>query len=229
MMDKIIHNINKISHFCEDLIYCPEHGIMYQKDMSLSVDYGKEYFEKYIRYEDTPIARKLNFFRIKIAEKYSFNSLLDVGIGSGEFIKNFNGNRNVFGYDINAYAISWLKERKIYINPYKSIPSCVDCITFFDSLEHMKNPGCLLDRIKNDTYVIISIPIFKNLLNLKRSKHYRPNEHYYYFTLDGFVWYMEQKNFNFLEFCDCEIKAGREDIFTFVFIKNDINRSAKVG
>ena len=43
----------------QELNYCYENGIMYQRDMSVSVDYAEEYYEKYVSYENTEISKKL--------------------------------------------------------------------------------------------------------------------------------------------------------------------------
>jgi hypothetical protein len=77
-----------------------------------------------------------------------------------------------------------------------------------------------LQILKKDIYLFVSIPIFYNLNKVKESKHYRPNEHYYYFTSFGLINYMNDMNFKILEIQDFEIQSGREDIKTFVFKKH---------
>ena len=213
-MDPIIQKYNSVPF--SELSWCNDHGIMYQTDMSTSVDYAKDYYEKYISYEKTEIATKLNEGRTKITEKYC-NNLLDIGIGSGEFIKE--SKIPAYGFDINEIAVKWLKEIGLYVDPYNKMPD-VGGLTFWDSLEHIPNPNALLSLVKSKQYVFISIPIFDNLFNLKKSKHYRPNEHYYYFTANGIVKYMKDSGFSVVEIDDFEIKSGREDIMTFVFQKN---------
>lgn len=212
-MDKIIKKYKSIP-FCE-LRWCLQEEIMYQADMTQSVEYGEDYFKKYINYESTDIAKKLNEFRTKITEKYC-KSLLDIGIGSGEFIKSCN--IKVLGFDINPLAELWLKENNLFSNPYVEMPS-VEGLTFWDSLEHIPNPNDLLDLVKQGQYVFVSIPIFSDLLTLKNSKHYRPNEHYYYFTTKGMIKYMQDSGFQIIEIEDGETQAGRQDILTFVFQK----------
>jgi hypothetical protein len=213
-MDPIIKKYSSVPF--SELSWCNNHGIMYQTDMSTSVDYAKDYYEKYISYEKTEIATKLNEGRTKITEKYCEN-LLDIGIGSGEFIKE--SKITVYGFDINEIAVKWLKERGLYVDPYNKMPD-VGGLTFWDSLEHIPNPNALLSLVKSKQYVFISIPIFDNLFSLKKSKHYRPNEHYYYFTANGMLKYMKDSGFSVVEIEDFETKAGREDIMTFVFQKN---------
>lgn len=213
-MDKIIKNYNSVP-FCE-LRWCIKEDIMYQEDMSQSVEYGEDYFKKYINYESTDIAIKLNEFRTTITEKYC-SSLLDVGIGSGEFIKS--SNIKTFGFDINPLAKQWLKEKDLFQDPYIEMPN-VDGVTFWDSLEHIPVPCDILSLITKNQYAFISMPIFSDLLTLKSSRHYRPNEHYYYFTSKGMIQYMHDLDFSIVEIQDGETQAGREGILTFVFQKN---------
>jgi hypothetical protein len=214
IMDPIIQKYKSVPF--SELNWCNEHGIMYQRDMSKSVDYDKDYYDKYIGYEKTEIATKLNEGRTNITEKYC-GTILDIGIGSGEFIKE--SKIAVYGFDINEIAVKWLKELGLYVDPYAKMPN-FDGLTFWDSLEHIPNPHALLSLVKPKQYVFISIPIFDSLLNLKKSKHYRPNEHYYYFTANGMINYMKDLGFSAIEIDDFETKAGREDIMTFVFQKN---------
>ena len=58
-----------------------------------------------------------------------------------------------------------------------------------------------------------------NFPQIKNSKHYRPNEHYYYFTSYGLINYMKDSDFDLIKLDDFETKAGREEILTFVFVK----------
>ncbi len=189
-----------------------------QRDKSESVPYAEDYFNKYVAYENSEISKKLNQGRVQITEKYCKKALLDVGIGSGEFIKC--SKLKVYGTDINEVAIDWLKFHKLYVDPYKAVPSDVDGWTFWDSLEHFREPQDILTKIPEGNYVFISMPIFHNIMEVKASKHYRPNEHYYYFTSIGLMEYMKQGGFTLVEHNDQESKAGRDQILTFVFWKH---------
>ena len=191
--------------------------VAYQRDMSASVDYGQDYFSKYTSYEDTDISKRLNNFRTSITSKYC-NSVLDVGIGSGEFIKKYKN--KAFGYDINPYAIKILKQKNIYVDPYLDNLEGIDGFTMWDVLEHIKNPDILLNKIPKTKIVIVSIPIFDNILKVKQSKHYRPNEHYYYYTISGLINFFDQMKYTIIEVSDQESVCGRESITSFVFRKD---------
>lgn len=196
----------------EDLIYFD--GMAIQKDKTNIIEYDKDYFHKYVGYEGSPISVLLNESRVYITEKYCKGPLLDIGIGSGEFIKS--SKLKVYGFDINPLGVRWLKSRDLFLDPYEEV-SDVCGWTFWDSLEHFPEPQDILTRIQPGQYAFISIPIFENILEIKEWKHYRPNEHFYYFTTSGLIQYMTDCGFDFLEYNDEEIKAGRQDILTFVF------------
>ena len=126
-----------------ELDWSPCFQVAFQHDMSVSVYYDINYFDKYKNYENTPIARRINAFRTRITEKYC-RSLLDVGIGSGEFITR--SRIGYLGYDINEAGVAWLKERGLYANPYESFPG-VEGVSMWDTLEHIRDPTDLLVRI----------------------------------------------------------------------------------
>lgn len=205
-----------------DLMVELELGVAHQIGDIAPICYGKEYWEKYKGYEGSEISDRINSARVKLTEKYLLDKpfkkgILDIGIGSGAFIE-----RSViptFGYDINPYAVEWLKDRRLFIDPFDYCLNGFVGITLFDVFEHMIDPDLLLSRIGSGTYLFISIPIFDNLLKIHQSKHYRPNEHFWYFTAEGLCKWMKNWSFNILEISDAETRAGRDSILSFVFQK----------
>jgi len=210
-MDHIIKNY-KYAEFGE-LNYCFQNGIMYQRDMVVTALYQEDYFAKYRQYEGSEIARKLNLGRTQITEKYC-TFLLDIGIGSGEFIKQSSVDAK--GYDINPVAIAWLQEKQLYCEPKNF---CGNGWCFWDSLEHIPDPSKLLSLVSFGSFVFMSLPIFDDLLAIRKSKHYRPGEHLYYFTTNGLIGWMKEHGFETIEISDFETVAGRENILSFVFQK----------
>lgn len=214
-MDEIISSYP--ANEVKDLMFCTNVEIAYQKDMSESVIYDKDYFQKYINYEGTTLAKGLNLTRTSLVKKYCQDKdILDVGIGSGEFIKS--STNKVFGYDINQCGVNWLKQKGLFIDPFAELPDNIAGVTLWDALEHMKTPSTFLKLIKNKI-VFVSMPMFDDIIRLKSSKHYKPNEHYYYFSPSGFTRFVNDVGFEVLEQNDGETKVGRESIFTFVLIK----------
>lgn len=177
--------------------------------------YDKEYFDKYVGYESTEVGRGINNFRVRLTKSYDVGTVLDIGIGSGSYLKLLQLSAiRCRGYDINPVGIKWLNKHNLFCDAYEVDE--VDTMTFWDSLEHIKDFWKLLDRVKK--YVFISIPIFSDKKHIESSKHFRPDEHCWYFTKQCLMDLMAELGFKLCELRDNETtKYGREDILTFVF------------
>lgn len=186
-------------------------GIAYQKEMS-SIVYDESYFKKCAGY-DKEISDKVTKGRIDLVAKYHKGKMLDIGVGAGEFVKS---RHDTEGFDVNPYAVQWLKENSLYSENFESY----EAFSFWDTIEHVKEPNVYFKGIPKGSYVFVSIPIV-NLNFIRDSKHYRPNEHLYYFTEEGFVGWMRLYGFRLEETSRHEIEAGRQDILSFVF-KRDL-------
>lgn len=206
-----------IIHHKTGLLWDFDAGVGYFP-VELNGQYNREYWEKYVGYRSTPMGERLMRERALLVGRYipSDTVLVDIGIGAGHFIDVRNseckGFPKTFGYDVNLEAIRWLVDRRLWWDPYFMDPPNASC---WDSLEHMTRPSNFVNRVRG--YLFISIPIFRDLDHVLASKHFRRNEHFWYFTEDGLVQWMENKNFELLEANDIETKIGREDIGTFVF------------
>ena len=208
-MDRFIQRFPAVED--GDLMLCPEHGVAYQKDRTNLIAYDEAYYNKCASYEGQEIARKINEGRIALVDKWvGFASVVDVGIGSGEFIKL---RPNTYGQDVNPVAIEWLKREDLWARSLTGARGA----TFWDTIEHCPDPGQYLDQINLQGYAFFSIPIFYGLSAIRASKHYRPGEHLQYFEQEGFVRWMDLYGFALLEVDDFEIQAGRESIYSFAF------------
>lgn len=195
----------------DTLVWLPEKGWGYYNVRDSP--YDQSYLQNYIRLADTEIGKKLLDFRLSLVNSYARTSrIIDVGVGSGSFVR---ARRDTLGYDINPHAVEFLKKENLWCDYYNSI---VNNITCWDSFEHIKDSYSLLSRVLR--FVFISIPIFKDVDHVLRSKHFKKSEHCYYFTEKGLVTYMEEHDFRCLHVCYQEVKIGREDIGTFVFERN---------
>lgn len=194
-----------------DLALCREHGVAYQRDMTKLVAYDAPYYAKCLSYEDQKIALAINAGRIALVNRHvGTNRIVDVGIGSGEFIKK---RPDTFGHDINPVAIEWLKRNDLWAHRLGDFSGH----TYWDVIEHVPEPETYFRQIHLGAFLFTSIPIFYGLGGVRLSKHYRPGEHLYYFTEDGFVEWMNRHGFLLLERDDFEIRAGRESILSFAF------------
>lgn len=215
-MDGFISRFRK--EIDDDLIQCPDNGVAYQRDMSKRLAYDEKYFYNYVSREGTSIAKALTYGRAALVDKYlPGGRVLDVGVGSGEFIKK---RQNTFGYDVNHKAIRWLKYHNHWSDEFESFNG----FTFWDVIEHVCDPNEYFKKIPYGSYVFTSLPIFKELKKVRSSKHFKPGEHLYYWTEKGFIDWMRLYGFSLLETSSFETDAGREGITSFAFKKNLITK-----
>jgi SAM-dependent methyltransferase len=172
--------------------------------------YNEAYFKRYQEYAATAMGVALTSARMALVEKYwGTKPMVDIGIGSGQFVemRNRSGART-YGWDVNPAGLEWLRQRSLGRDPVGA-----DCVSMWDVLEHMHDYRPLINSIK--CMMFVSIPIFKDVKHVLQSKHYRKDEHVWYFTIDGFVRAMDDLNFTVVECNKMETKLGREDIYTF--------------
>lgn len=182
--------------------------------------YDKAYFEKYVGYAKTDMGRELTRLRVALVTKYAGDGpVVDIGIGCGQFVET-RGISNTFGYDVNPEGVRWLLDRGAWWDPYAYDPEHATC---WDSLEHMKRPGIFTRCVRK--YLFLSIPIFENKDHVLRSKHFRTDEHFWYFTRRGLLQWMRSHSFKLVEENRMEEELGREDIGTFVFERCDLQNS----
>ena len=175
--------------------------------------YDAAYFEKYVCYAQTEFGVQLNQARIDLVEKYCpLGSLVDVGIGSGQFMAAIGG----YGFDINPVAVKLLEDNGRILNPYTGQ---VDCATFWDSLEHIADIADILKNVKK--FCFVSIPIYEDLQHILSSKHYRPNEHCWYTTDEGFKLFMDAHGFSVVTQNTMETDLGRDGIGTYVLCRQE--------
>ncbi len=190
---------------------CMDEGIAYQADRDSQITYDAAYYDKCAGYEGQAIANKINAGRIEfVAKHFGGGRAVDVGIGSGEFIKRRG---NTYGHDVNPAGIEWLKRNDLWVEKITGFGA----VTMWDVIEHVEEPEFYLRQIGLHGMLFVSLPIVYALGAIRLSKHYRPGEHLYYFETDGFVSWMNLHGFMLLEMADFEIQAGRESIYSFAF------------
>jgi Methyltransferase domain len=156
--------------------------------------------------------------RCEFVERHYRGSLIDVGIGSGAFIEmRGHRQRTTYGYDINPAGVKWLEERMLLVDPHLV---SFGAMTLWDVLEHVADYRSLLRNVRE--WLFVSLPIFRDAAHVLRSKHFKPQEHFWYFTRDGLVYAMQQCGFLLVSDSSAETDLGREDIGMFAF-KRDSN------
>ena len=197
----------------EDFAWFPEKGMGHYPVKE--TPYDEAYFKKYQGYASTELGQQLNRARISFVNSfYAGFYLVDVGIGCGQFISGRN--RTAFGFDVNPVGIKWLNDRGLFLNPYEQE---IEAATFWDSLEHIEEPAKLLKNVSQ--WVFVSLPIFKDCDHVLKSKHFRKDEHIWYWTQPGFMSWMHEQGFSFQAHSTFEMDLGREDIQTFAFKRKE--------
>jgi hypothetical protein len=90
-----------------------------------------------------------------------------------------------------------------------------DAVTLWDVLEHIPNFQLLLANVHD--WVFLSLPIFYSAEHALSSKHFRPDEHCWFFERRGLVYAMNLCGFVLVSESNIETELGREDIGTFAF------------
>ncbi len=216
----------------DDLRICAR-GVAYQKDMTQRKEYGGNYFgyceEKYTN-ANPEMNQRLQKIRCDFVRRHYHGNLMDIGIGDGSFIKSRNSlglfEEKTFGHDNDPKALEWLKEKELILTDFWDT---IRAYSFWDVLEHLDMPETYLQRICRDSFVFVSIPIFESLKEIRKSIHYRPGEHLYYFTHEGFVNWMNRWGFSLIEHNTEETEAGRAQIGSYAFIKDGCDQNHLIG
>ena len=202
-----------------DLILAEHHGVAYQRDMSeRSTNYGNEYLVKVQAYEGTHIANAVNAGRVAFMLKHLApgSAVLDYGAGTGDFMRAASADFRMSGFEI----IPAMREKLIAEKKYAETARGFQAVTFWDVLEHLETPAIALRRVERDALVFCSLPCFVDLNEIRKSRHYRPGEHLYYWTVEGFIEWMDRRGFRILETSRHEMMAGRDSVVAFAFKKD---------
>lgn len=202
-----------------DLAICDARGVAYQRDMRVTVPYDENYFAKVQAYEGSDIAERVNAGRVALLSRHLARgaSVLDYGAGGGGFLRDArSAGFEVKGFDVMPQTALWLREAGLYADN----PADFAALCLWDTIEHLPNAEGILKRVPRGAHLFASIPVFEDLRAVRGSKHYRPGEHLYYWTETGFVDWMALWGYRLLEASDHEVKAGREKIGAFAFVRD---------
>jgi hypothetical protein len=198
-----------------DLMLCD--GVAYQADMSAGrVPYDDGYLAKIDAYEGTEIAQAVNAGRCALLARHLKDgaSVLDIGAGSGAFVRCARS----WGFEAHGFdVIPQAAERLHAAGLYAEGAQVFDAVTMWDVLEHIEDPQDVLATIRKGARLFVSLPVFADLTKIRESRHYRPGEHLWYWTADGFIAWMAKRGFRLLEQSEHETAAGRDSIGAFAF------------
>lgn len=207
----------------EGLVWLPERGVGFypvrEEDEPYRNADAEAYWNKYAEYSRTPLGEALTAARVELVRSWTLAPVIDIGIGCGSFIEAmYAGGATAYGHDVNPVAIEWLAQRGLWRDPWDEGMS-VEAVSLWDVLEHLSDPGALVGRVR--CYVFTSLPIFTSGEDVLRSKHFRRDEHRWYWTVDGLIRWMAHHGFECVEHDGRETKLGRESIGTFAFRRAD--------
>lgn len=191
----------------------PELGVGFYPVAKADMPYDRAYFERFAAQANTPLGAKLMQARVKFVREHYTGPLVDVGIGSGAFIEARNRTgQQTLGFDINAAGVDWLIENNCLLNPYRQP---VEAISLWDVMEHLEDFAPLLCNVTK--MVFVAIPLFDSVQHVLRSKHFRKDEHFWYFTFDGLRRAFDLCGFEMLAYNAEETRLGRDGIHSFCF------------
>lgn len=198
--------------FRKGLVWLPELGMgRYPVPAQRPYDHG--YFTRYQKMADTTLGRELTAARVRLVARHYQGQLLDVGIGAGQFVE---ARPETKGYDVNPAGVEWLSQRGLWADLYADR---YPALSFWDALEHIDRPDVAV--AKAEKWVFVSIPIFENAEHILTSRHYRKDEHIYYFTHNGLVNWFKSQGFVLAEHNLVESELGREGIGSYAFRREE--------
>ncbi len=175
-------------------------GVIYQVERK-PFDYTGAYNNYYKEIQDS--TRYTSYLRLGYivgSIGHIPKSILDVGYGTGAFLQACETEvKERYGHDISGWEVpSGCKfVDNILENHY-------DVITFFDSLEHMKDIEFVKDL--NCNYICISVPDCHYFDDewFDNWKHKKPDEHLWHFNKDSLKSFMSRMGYSLVNMCNLE-------------------------
>ena len=168
-----------------NLTQCGRCGFIWQYSTNGSVPYDLAYLNKYRSYPVDKLSQLRADFVESVAGANGNSSILDIGYGLGGFLKEMRRRGHpAYGLEVNPFAIG--KNPEITDVEQDNWPE-VKCVTFFDSLEHLKLlviGAYLIAAVTVAPLICVSTPNVgeRGILSLNEWRHYRIDEHYSYFN-----------------------------------------------
>jgi hypothetical protein len=198
------------------LTWFPESHVGFYPVEAGAAVYNEDYWLRYRDMQSTDIGKRLTEMRVAFVSRHYEGTLVDIGIGGGAFLstRSYTG-QQTYGTDINPVACAWLRERGIYVD-LNDRRNHLAAVSMWDVLEHIEDFRGLVGKVKE--WVFLSLPIFRGPEHVLRSKHFRKDEHCWYFTRYGLIQAFDYLGFQLAEFNTFEQNpGGREDIESFAF------------
>jgi hypothetical protein len=177
--------------------------------------YNLDYFELMLR-QNAGTAELINKIRWKFILDYilkddafesdGFIRVLDYGSGIG-FFRDWRPE----GVEVDTFDIADYPQTGKWHEKY-------DIVCFFDVLEHLPNFSVVFDYLQTAKYVVLSIPILPEGVELTTWKHYKPGEHLHYFSEETLKTFLKTYDFQLVKKGQPECPP-RQDVWDFLFKK----------
>lgn len=123
-----------------------------------------------------------NFIIEKICS-LKIRSVLDIGCGDGRLINLLKDKiKHIEGHDLNKKAVSFATafnpEIQFHTSDLSNLTNAFDCVTLIETLEHIPQKDILMlnkhleQLVKNNGYLLISVPTRNIPLTKKHYRHY---------------------------------------------------------
>ena len=173
-------------------------------------DYSESYINTYNTAEYKNNSIKLNLIRLSLMIG-QFGStplnILDYGYGNGAFLEQAKEHiKSCDGYDVSPVKVP------DGCNRVQTLNGNYDCISFFDSLEHIKDISFI--KFLKTKSILISLPYCKNINEFDTMdlfikwfdtwKHRKPNEHIHHFTPESLELFFQLMGYRMGLICNME-------------------------
>lgn len=165
--------------------------------------YNLKYYENMLRLYSKS-AEMISKIRWDFVKETDAKLVLDYGSGCGWFRAFAPEGITVDSFDIGLYPQTGINHKEY------------DLVTFWDVLEHIPNFRSIEPVLNSCKWAALTIPIKPEFVDLKDWKHFKPNEHLHYFTIETLVILFENYGFKLNNSGTPECPP-REDVISFLF------------
>jgi 2-polyprenyl-3-methyl-5-hydroxy-6-metoxy-1,4-benzoquinol methylase len=215
-------------------MYCSECKTLYTPYWDNNL-YDEAYKDKYIAHWESETNGPIQECRWNLVKHFkSSGNLIDIGCGTGSFLRAAPKNFTVCGCDVNPHCVDYCNKNGIKAT-HTSCPierKEYDFVTMFDVIEH--NPDLEIvskvkSMLKDDGFFIFCTPNFKPSLleNIEGWRHYRPaGEHVFCFSEKSVMTIAKRFDMEVIDinFEESKIRLPERNIATYVLQKKKDNR-----